>query len=73
MKPALKKQLEKATPRERITLYGAHGIWYEALSNAVELRRVNPQDSSWQKLLQEIGLNNLANKPIVDCCKLEVE
>ena len=73
LKPALKKQLEKATPRERVTLYGAHGIWYEALSDAVQLRRINPQDSSWQKLLQEIGLNNLANKPIVDCCKLEVE
>jgi hypothetical protein len=62
---ALKNQLEKATPRQRVALYATSGIWYEALSTAAELRRTNPQETSWTTLLQAIGLNDLINEPIV--------
>ncbi|GAA6616428.1 hypothetical protein NUACC26_022310 [Scytonema sp. NUACC26] len=68
---ALKTQLEKATPGQRITLYGTNGFWYDALSTANELRHTNPQDSSWAALLQAVNLSNMVTEPKVDCCTLE--
>lgn len=65
LNPVLKSQLEKATPRDRFDLYATNGIWFDALSTAVELRRRNPQDTSWAALLRAVGLNNIAIEPIV--------
>ncbi|MDZ7964460.1 MAG: DUF928 domain-containing protein [Nostoc sp. DedSLP03] len=73
LKPVLKTQLEKATPRQQVNLYAANGIWYEALSAASELRRPNSQDPSWTALLQAVGLNDFATEPRVECCNLESE
>lgn len=73
LKPALKTQLEKATPRQQVNLYAANGIWYEALSAASELRRSNLQDPSWTELLQAVGLNDFVTEPRVECCNLESE
>ncbi|MEI2582661.1 DUF928 domain-containing protein [Scytonema sp. PRP1] len=64
LNPALNSQLEKATPRERVALYAANGIWFEALTTAGELRRRDPKETSWATLLQAVGLNDLANEPI---------
>lgn len=69
----LKSQLAKAALRDRVALYAANGIWFEALNTAGELRRRNPNDTSWAALLQAVGLNNLANEPIVECCNLKKE
>ena len=71
LKPALKTQLEKATPSQQVNLYAANGIWYEALSAAGELRRTNSQDTSWTALLKAVGLNDFATEPKVECCNLE--
>lgn len=73
LKPTLKTQLEKATPKEKIKLFGTEGVWFEALDNAIKVHKSNPRDTSLQKLLQEVGLKDLANQPIVDCCKLQKE
>ena len=71
LNPVLKSQLEKATPRERVALYAANGIWFEALSTAGYLHRRDPKDTSWAVLLRAVGLNDLANEPIVECCTLK--
>ncbi len=68
LNPVLKSQLEKATPRDRVALYAANGIWFEALSTAGVLRRRDPKDTSWAALLQGVGLNDLATEPILECC-----
>jgi len=68
LNPGLKSQLEKATPRDRVALYAANGIWFEALSTASELRHHDPKDNSWTALLQAVGLNDLATEPILECC-----
>lgn len=70
---ALKERLEKATPRDRVALYAANGIWFEALSTARELRDRDPKDNSWTALLQAVGLNDLATEPIVECCTAKSE
>lgn len=66
--PALKQRLEKATPRNRVALYAANGIWFDALSAAAELRRRDPKDTFWAELFQVVGLSELATEPIVECC-----
>jgi hypothetical protein len=66
----LKTKLKKATPSQRVTLYAANGIWHDALSEAEELRRNNPQDPSWEILLQAVGLTNFVTQPKVECCTL---
>lgn len=70
LNPTVQDQLDKATPRDRVALYAANGIWFEALSTAGELRRRDPNDTSWATLLQTVGLNGVANEPIVPCCTL---
>lgn len=64
LSPALKSQLEKATPRDRVTLYATNGIWFDALKTSGELHRRDPKDTSWTALLQTVGLNELATEPI---------
>jgi Domain of Unknown Function (DUF928) len=69
--PVLKSQLEKATPRDRVALYAANGLWFDALNTASELRRRNPKDPTWAELLQAVGLNDLATEPIVSVTNLQ--
>lgn len=66
----LKTQLEKATPSQQVALYGAYGIWFEALNIASVLHRTQPQDTSWAALLQSVGLKDMATEPKVECCQL---
>lgn len=67
---ALKSQLEKATPKQRVALYAANGIWYEALTASAELSRIDPKHTDWAVMLQAIGLDDIAPEPIVECCQL---
>lgn len=73
--PELKSRLEKATPRERIAIYAENGLWFDALTNLVELRRAKPQDEAlkqdWADLWREVRLESIANKPVVPCCTQE--
>ncbi|MBC1223186.1 DUF928 domain-containing protein [Nostoc sp. UCD121] len=69
LSPVLKSQLEKATPKQRVALYATNGIWYESLTASAELRRIEPKHADWARMLQAVGLNNIALEPIVDCCR----
>ncbi|WP_166507342.1 DUF928 domain-containing protein [Nostoc sp. 106C] len=66
---ALKSQLEKATLKQRVTLYGNHGIWYDLVTASAELHRLDPKRNDWANILQSVGLNDIASEPIVDCCR----
>ena len=73
--PVLERQLEAATLRERVDLYAANGIWYDALTNLIQLRQTNPEDAAlvrdWKSFLQSVGLEAIAQQPIVQCCTPE--
>jgi hypothetical protein len=75
--PNVQKELDKATPQQRVNIYAANGIWYEALTTLANLRRISPQDtklaSKWASLLESVGLQNLATEPIINCCQLQDE
>lgn len=70
--PTLANQLKTASPQQRINLYATNGLWHDALTSLAELRLVNPNDANlkanWNKLLQSVGLADIASKPIVNCC-----
>lgn len=70
--PALARQLEAATPQQRVAVYAANGIWQDALTTVGELRLDNPANTAlkadWNNLLQSVNLANIAAEPIVPCC-----
>ena len=68
LNPVLKSQLEKATPRSRVALYAANGIWYEALTASAELYRTDPNRGDWAAMLRTIGLDDIASEPMLECC-----
>ncbi len=70
LQPNQQKQLSGvASPRQRVAFYAQNGIWYSALTELVKLRRENPQNKilarDWLQLLNNVGLQNLSNKPIL--------
>jgi hypothetical protein len=65
-------QLKQATPQQQAILYAQSGIWYDALTTLGELRLTNSQNApltkNWNQLLQIVGLEKLATKPLIQCC-----
>ena len=55
---ALQAELNEAAPRDRIALFSADGLWYDALDELAELRLANNIDETlegdWGNLLQHV-------------------
>ncbi len=75
---ALSSQLQKLSPLERAALYGKDGIWYDTLTSLAEVRQgtpaglaalSQPDDSTlattWEELLNSVGLGAIATKPLL--------
>ncbi len=72
---SLKQKIERVNGRDRILLYAENGLWYDTLTNLIELRRQNPQDAQltkdWEDLLRQspdIVLDKVVAQPVVSCC-----
>jgi hypothetical protein len=69
LEPTLANQLQQASPREKLLLYADAGIWQDTLSTLAELRYNNPSDQSldrdWASLMEEVNLQDFANKSVV--------
>jgi hypothetical protein len=67
----VKHKLDTALPQEKPSIYATNGIWYEALTNLAKLRCSSPNDaalaSAWESLLQQVGLLEIARKPLAQC------
>lgn len=67
---AAKLENSKAETIQKAALYGKAGIWYETISTLAQLRQAQPQDPdlnlAWNNLLNDVGLENIANAEIVD-------
>ena len=65
---ALINQIEKAAPKERVSLYRTADVWYEAVFTLFELQRSQPNDPSvstaWKELLNSGGLNSITAQPL---------
>ncbi|NJM72342.1 MAG: DUF928 domain-containing protein [Scytonema sp. RU_4_4] len=70
LKPEIEHQLKAATaPRSRIAIYAQNRIWQSALTELAKLRLADPQNTNlykdWDNLLRDMGLENLAEEPIL--------
>lgn len=67
----IKHQLATASPQEQPSIYAAHGLWHETLASLAKLRCTYPNDatlaSDWESLLQQVGLSEIARKPLAQC------
>ncbi|OUL24584.1 hypothetical protein BV378_19645 [Nostoc sp. RF31YmG] len=70
---SLAQNLKQATPQQQVALYAENGIWHDALTVVATLRWEKPKDASviaeWTSLLKSVGLENLAQQPLVNCCQ----
>jgi hypothetical protein len=66
----LQKQLQGYSPLEKAEKYAESGLWFETVVFLKEIRRTDPKQwqERWRELLQSVGLENLANYPLLDCC-----
>jgi hypothetical protein len=59
--------------RERAIVYARHSIWFEAITLLGNLRRDAPTDlrlqGDWNRLLESVGLEDVADVPILNCCQ----
>ncbi len=65
----IQHQLESATSLERISIYAENGLWFDTLSTIDTLRKTdlnNNISAIWTNLLQQIGLDAISQKPIID-------
>lgn len=64
----LVRQLNGAKPIDQVALYAQSGIWYEAASNLIALRRSQPNNSelasAWKDLLESVGFGAIAAAPV---------
>ncbi|MCF2146379.1 DUF928 domain-containing protein [Desmonostoc muscorum LEGE 12446] len=69
----LTEQFKQASIEQKARLYAANGVWYDAIMTLAKLRFTNPKNhtllANWTTLLHSIGLEEIANKPLINCCK----
>lgn len=74
-RPYLSSSLESPLPEKKLDFYATEGLWYDAVTHLARRAIANPQDATvkndWTKLLQSVGLSELAEKPFVSCCSLK--
>jgi hypothetical protein len=67
--PTRLRQIEQASPKERISLYQKADIWYDPLTILFELRRTQPNDPStstaWREFLQSGGVDTIIDSKSV--------
>ncbi|WP_414543902.1 DUF928 domain-containing protein [Nostoc sp. CCY0012] len=70
----LDSESQTAESREYLT-YSTNNIWHDGLTHLGQLRRANPQDATinqdWVDLLNAVGLQDLAQEPIVEHYNLD--
>lgn len=73
--PNLRSQLEGADLLQQTRLYAQNGFWYDTVATLAELKRSRPDDTSiaaeWQELLQSVGLAELSQIPLANCCQAQ--
>lgn len=65
----LTSALQKAAPKDRPSVYAEAGLWYNTVASLAKLRQERPNDSQlatdWATLLQSVGLDAIAQSPLV--------
>ena len=70
IEPAVSQKLQNAKPLEQANLYQQQGIWHDALSVVAQEQKtasqLNAAQAKWKELLSALGLEELANEPLIE-------
>ncbi len=70
--PILVETLQKLPASDRIALYTANNIWYDAAATLYQERRTQANNAQlgkdWTALLETVGLGRFAQEPFLPCC-----
>lgn len=71
-----KTQLAAARqPLKQAEVYAKAGIWQETISILAQLRHDRPSDrninAAWKELLESVELKEIANAPLIECCRAD--
>lgn len=73
MAPDLVAALDTSTAVEQGAIYAQNGLWQDAVDQLGQLRLANPENATlqeyWQTLLESANLADVANAPLLDCCR----
>jgi hypothetical protein len=73
--PSLKIELNQVSLQTRIAIYAKYGLWNDVLASLSELdcstRNSPTLRSEWQSALKALNLENIAEKPLVNCSSTE--
>ncbi|MGF1935487.1 MAG: DUF928 domain-containing protein [Nostoc sp. ChiQUE02] len=68
----LSEALAKANLYKLPSIYAEAGIWHEALTSLVQLRRTEPNNLKarldWRQFFKSVGLSAIASEALIDCC-----
>ena len=71
--PVLTEKIKQAQGINRVAIYAENGIWYDAIATIAQLRYQYPNHTdlakSWQELLKSVGLDEVVNEPLINCCR----
>lgn len=57
------------TATAQAALYARHGLWHDALTALAAADRSDPAIAAdWRSLLESVGLGEIADRPLLDCC-----
>ena len=66
----INNKLESAQALESISIYAANGLWFDTLNGIDHLRQTKPENKNifaiWSDLLQQVGLDKISQKPILE-------
>lgn len=75
--PTQVQALAQASPLEKPRIYAQAGLWHDLLATIAELRRPQPGNPLlgvvWVELLKSVGLEKVAQEPLVNCCTQPTE
>jgi hypothetical protein len=73
---SLSQSLNRTTADQLPQVYAEAGIWHEAVDSLQNLRRSQPHNSNlhrdWESLMQSIGQTSLSQKPLAECCQVDI-
>ncbi len=65
---SIQKQIQTISPGARLKKYTEELLWYDLMASLADLRQSEPNnptfENRWENLLNEVGLNDLANEPL---------
>ncbi len=65
---SIQRQIETVSPSARLEKYASELLWYDLIASLADLRHSDPNNptfkNTWENLLNEVGLNDLATEPL---------